>query len=389
MLPFTNGVINMRNGDVLEHSANHRITYTLPYAYDAGADTADIEAFVHNLFEDAPAERAFQTMVGYCLTGETDQKCWWQWFSDSGGGKTSAINILCGAMGKFASRGSVPSDELREGHKFQDIWSDELSSLPRKRLITIEELPPDFSLTALMNQATDGTGDQLLQLGRKGLKHASALKNSAKYWVSSNHVVKVPSSATGMVRRNRGVGLRFRFVEGYDAATAPEKDRPRDEELRTRLLLPAAWPGIAKWMLQGAAAYFAGAPLTCPLFDENTFSLQVRGDPYLEWLSETYTPTVPGEETRLSYNDVVSAYRSAGRGGGGGGGGTVWSSITSLLNTLTDVVRPATWTEHGMVVQGVEGLRARRALDDTWSAEWLEAKRRVQRERAIDHRYRI
>ena len=379
LVPFKNGVLDLRTREMSPHEAKNCLTYALPYPLfdaDFAPDRRvghDMREYVHNLFEDDAAERAFQVMCGYCFTGETTEKAWWQWFSASNGGKTTAMQIICGAMGEFASRGAVPADELREGHKFQDIWADTLSTLPRKRLITIEELPKDFPLTSLMNQATDGTSDQRLQLGRKGIKHAVGATNLAKYWVSSNHVIKIPAGATGMVRRNRGVGLRFRFVDAdtYSAAKSPSRDRPCAPDLVARLLRPENWPVIAAWLIEGAAAYYAGDKLTCPLFDENTFSLRVRGDPALEWLADTYAPCWPSEDSRISLNELVNAYRSAGRGASAA---TAWSSITSLLSTLTDLLLLTSWTEHGTVVQGVEGLRPRRSYDRSWAVEWEAVK---------------
>jgi phage/plasmid-associated DNA primase len=372
VLPTLFGVLDLKTLELRPARDDDFFTYKLPYAWDADADTTDIKAFVHKLYEDEAAERAFQVMWGYLLTGETTEKRFWQWSCPSNGGKTTALMILCGAMGEYASRGVVPCDEIAAGARFQDLWADTLAALPKKRLITIDEIPPAFALhEALFNQATDGTSKQRLQLGRKGVKHSIAAGNHAKYILSSNHVIHVSAGATGLVRRNSGVGLRFRFVEEdtYVEDSAPKADRPRDTELVKRLLEPGAWPGILRWMAEGAAAWYAGEPLTCGLFDESTFSLHVRGDPYLAWLADTYVPTGDGE--RVSHADLVQAYRASGRSASAG---AAYAALTTLLQTMSDFLVPCSWNEHAVVVQGVEGLRLRVATDDTWTEHVKRAK---------------
>ena len=44
-----------------------------------------------------------------------------------------------------------------------------------------------------------------------------------------------------------------------------------------------------------------------------------------------------------------------------------WTAITTLLATVADALPETEWTEHGVLVKGVKGLRLRRSDDETWT----------------------
>lgn len=363
ILSCANGVLELRTLTLVPRTAEHRLTYALPTPYDPAADTSDIETYVRNLYEDPVAERAFHVMAGYYATGETSVKRMWQWSCPSGGGKTSLLLVLCAPLGRYALRGVLPAIELQSGHPFQDRLADALESHPKPRLITVDELKPRFPLAEeLVNQLTDGTDDQRIQLGRKGLKHSLPVANHAKLVLCSNHVIEIPAGATGLSLRNTGIGLRFTFVKGEPVSVL---ERPENPVLKARLLHPSSFAGTLRWLAQGASMFYTReSDLMCLRFEESSFDLRMRGDPYLAWLADTHTPVAEGAE-KVSYDDLVRAYRAAGRAAGTST--SAYTGIKTMLDTMSSVLVPVSWAVFDTVVKGVSHLRERRLEDPSWA----------------------
>lgn len=378
---FENGVLMLDTLCLRPRTREDKLSYTLPYAFDAEASMDDVLEFVTNLYEDGEAVRAFQNMMGYLLTGETRIKRFLQWACPSNGGKTSILDVFSKAMGKYAAVGVVPAEEFAASEKFQERWSEILTDKPSPRWIAVDELKPDMSLNeSLLNIVSDGTATQKLSLGRKHTKHALALVNHAKYTFVTNHVLRVLSASSGTIFRNTSIGLRFTFTPSYDADRAGLMDRPRNPALLARLLTPAAWPGILRFMALGAKRYYvlvdAGEEVQdffmCELFHEETFKLRIRGDPYLNWLSENYVCTGLDHDHAL-LRDLVQKYRMDAPSAG-------TSASASLgLRTSIEAIQVLKFGSHLDVHTGVEqkailGLRERRLGDMGWISSLKHAQ---------------
>ena len=375
---FRNGVLDLRTLELCARTAEHRLTYALPYDWDPDANTTLIETFVHSLFEDKEAERAFQITAGLWFSGDTSQKRFWQWSCPSNGAKTSTLRVLTNPMGKYASVGMIGAEEFGTALKFQDLWYDALAEHPPPRLIAVDEIRPDFPLSEdLLNQATDGSDKCKIQLARKGIKGSVSVKNHAKYLFLSNHVLRVNSASTGLVARNTGHGFRFRFVTPYDKTTAAPNDREADPGLVDALLDPSKFPGIAAWACKGAKLFVDGESPMCPRFEKASFDLHVRGDQMLAWLSEKYVPT--GNDTdKVELDTLVRTYRADYLVTAS----NTMSTMKALMETF-DFILPTTWYFGGAIQKGYAGIRERIEGDPSWVEARALARDKVNALRAL------
>lgn len=381
-MPFENGNVDMRTGELHTRVRTDYITYTLPFDYDPHASTADIKSLIQKLYEDFTSENAFQCLAGYWATGEASIKAFWQVAAPSNSGKTELFTILCDALGRFAARGEVPIGELTDS-KFEDgLWSV-LSRQPPPRLVVTDEVGGDVVFKEpVINGLTDGTARQKMTFNLKGVGPSHLTGNhDACYAILTNHVLRIPASATGMVRRNHAIGLQYTFG---DARVHP-MDRLRDAVLVARLKLPEAWPGILRWLVQGAQSFYALGErvTTCKRFDAASFDLQLRGDPYLAWLASTYSPTGLRDD-KITLDELVRDFKTAAREPAANA--RAFDGLKDLLESMRDYIEPSTWSYLGMEAQGYIGLRPRRMHDFPWAqARYSAMEIALERRRAEEN----
>ena len=356
ILSFRNGVVSLRAGAMRPRQPKELLSYALPYDFNAGASTADMEAWVHNLFEDPVTERAFQATCGYFCTAETSVKAFWQVSAPSNSGKTQTFKILAHALGDYCSVGEVPIHEFTDV-KFEDALYRVLQRRPSPRLIIFDEIGIAVTLKEeLLNQLSDGSEEQRVSLKNKG-KPPESVVNRAKYAFMTNHTLHIPASSTGLVLRDTGFDFKLQFT----AHPVGDHERPRDDVLLEKLLKPEGRAGVAKWLVEGAQRFYADpGAIQCVRFEEASFRLQVQGDPYLKWLAETWTPTGLDED-RISLESLVRLYKDAGRNPATNAG--AYDGLAALLDTMRNFVYSEEWDEWGTLTRGYTGLRKRRHQD--------------------------
>ena len=370
-ISFQNGILDLKTLVLRPRTREDYCSYALPYDYDPEASTEAIREYVHSLYEDSEAETALQTLVGYWMTGQTTEKAFWQISAPPNSGKTTLMNALLSTAGEYFSKG-VPISEMSTGSEFEDGFARVLRGALPPRAILFDEIKSNVTLKEdMINQLTDGKEQQGARFRKKGVDSVSVLhKYHSKLIFISNHALLFPLGADGTSMRSHGIGLRFQFQNADEFSRANVHHRPQNPALCAFLESPAARPGIMRWIAEGSKAFYDGEKLTCPLFDASTFSLQVRGNPYLEWLSKKYFPT--GEIFNTAHRvitdvlvkeyiaDKTSPLTNA----------TAHRGLVALLNSMSDYVSAKPWEQYGLEVIGYTGLRLRKPLDP----EWQEAR---------------
>jgi phage/plasmid-associated DNA primase len=370
VLSFRNGLLQLDTLELAPRTRECFVTYALPYDFDPDANTDDMAKLIHNLFEDEEAERACQVTLGYFITGETYEKAFWQIKAPTHSGKTTLVNIVMRAMGKYASKGEIPISEFSNSN-FEGGFARVLKRLPPPRWLAWDEFGANVQFKEdVLNNATNGKQDQSISFN---IKHKEAeqmpISHHAKYAFFTNHIIQIPASSTGLVSRNTGWGLRFTFVKAPEDGSVPRLhplERFRDPELEARLLSTGsdrAVQGIMRWLVQGAQMYYQRVSLSCPRFKAASFQLQIEGDPYLAWLTTKFIPT-GHEADRLTLDSFVEGFRRDARDVKANP--HAYAGLKDLLDSMFSYVSPVTWQDYSGEQVGYSGIRARRARDINW-----------------------
>lgn len=381
ILSFENGDIDLSTGALQPRTAAMKISSIIPYAYDAAADTAPVEEFMSNLFPDPATYDALHALVGYWASGDTSRKAFDQVIAHANAGKTTFFNVLESALGPYFNR-TFSEEELTVGHDFEDNLAEILSDpCLCVRLLVIDDARKGLLLKGgVVNQLTDGTRHQKIQLKRKHSKSVGTIDTYQGHLIiGSNNPLRFEIGADGTMYRARGVAFTQTF----------------DPTLPSALFLRFADPdlslkqAVARWIVQGAMKHYAGHPKTCPQFERQTFDLRVQSSPYIQWLTENYTLT--GEQPqgpsahRVPIDALVTQFQDSKRFEKKYNGGA-YDGIRAAL----DMFKCVTWTEwndagswDSTLVKGFLGLRPKHGGDVDWLTALPAALAKKQEEQAL------
>ncbi len=399
ILSVSNGVIHFRkegdgawNAHLRERTIEDALSYALPFRIEGDYDTSSIERLVHNLYEDKEAELAFQTLCGYLATGEATEKAFYQIAAPRHSGKTTFFQVLANALGDYVALNTVPISELTSSD-FGGTLANALCAHPPPRIIVCDEISEgkgDGGIElneVIINNLCSGKNTARLTMDKKHKEGVFIQNPQAKLVLLTNHFLRARSSATGLVARIRGIGLRFTFDPDYpaDGVGAHPLSRPRDAELEALLMSDEQRPCILMWVIKGILRYLAGESMTCARFDDSTFELHVKGDLYFEWIVTHYTPTGSTTDT-VPFNTLMTDFKAEGRSPFINGG--AHKGLTAVLKTMRDYIELSTRPVAGFSVTSqpkdmrdfaaagagappatelvVEGIRPRRPDDVNW-----------------------
>lgn len=368
-----NGVLDLRTLTLRPRVEEDFLTFALSYNWNPSADTTAMNEFVMSLFESDEDANAVQCTVGYWLTGLTTIKKFWQIAAPTQSGKTTFFTVLKSAFEDYASMGEVPIEELTTS-KFEDGLVRALDKRPRIRLLIFDEIGDKISFKEdVLNQLTSGKASAKLSLREKQKKPRVASNFYCKLAFLTNHELNLPASATGLVRRNTGWGLKLRFLG--DGEVLGECDRRANSSFEDAVLSDVAIKqGVLKWIAQGAKRFLdeKDACIECPRFVDASFQLHIKGDLYLEWITEVYFPTGSSDD-KEPLDALVRDFRATKRGAKSDD--AAFEGIKAALESMSSYIYPVKYQEYGVLIQGYSGLRKRLFLDADWCSAIDAAKK--------------
>ena len=239
LLNVQNGTIDLRTGDLLAHNKNHYITKLAPVTYDSDADCPRWHAFLDKAFNgDEEMIRYFQKMMGYSLTADTTEKCFFIfWGPDGNNGKTMTINIIRGLLGSDYCV-QIASESLMS-KKSPHIRSD-IARLKGFRFASASETDQQYTFNEALVKVLTG-GDTIT--ARKLYKNEVEFTPEFKLFIATN-----PKPAFN----TRDKALMDRVVIIPFMVPIPREEMNKN---LTRELIDEEGAGILAWAVRGAVAW--------------------------------------------------------------------------------------------------------------------------------------
>jgi putative DNA primase/helicase len=227
-----NGTVDLRTGEVFEHSRERLVTKFVGADFDHWATCPRWEQFLEEILQHEAVRRFVWKAAGYSLTGLTTEHHFMFLYGRGANGKSTFLEILCTALGDYAGRAGT---RLLYTNDHNGTPDDQIAELFGRRLMIGNETQEG----ARMNEGTikDITGGDTLRGCRK-YEHGFSFKSTAKLWLAGNHKPAIRGTDDGIWRRVRLIPFTRQF--------GPED---RDENLRGKLL--EELPGILNWLVQG------------------------------------------------------------------------------------------------------------------------------------------
>jgi putative DNA primase/helicase len=275
MLCASNGVIDLRTGTLRPGNPAENISQQVAVPFDPEAQCPRWQAFLREVFMDDEEVVGFvQRAVGYSLTADMREQCFFLCIGTGSNGKSIFLNALESVIGSYGTRASM---RLFIG----DASEFHMADLAGARMVFASEAKPDTRLNEHVIKAL--TGGETQKAERK-YGHPFTFRPVGKIWLTVNHVPKVVDDSFGFWRRVRLIPFNRTF-------TGSQEDRT----LRDQLAAEAS--GILTWAVYGAHLWQTGH-LNAPYsVTKATDEYQNSEDPLVDFLSDRCVFAQTGIET--------------------------------------------------------------------------------------------
>lgn len=233
-----NGVINLRTGAFHKPNRDDLITKSLGASFDASARCPRWERFVSEIMlGDVEMVDYLQRAVGYSMTGEVKEQCFFFLYGHGSNGKSVFIETIRSLMGSYSARSSRTL--LESSHNGRSEDKSDLARLPGVRLLCASET----SQKGTFNESIlkDLTGGESVN-ARMIYQTAFDFEPRCKIWIAGNHQPRIDGVDYGIWRRVRLIPFEATFT-----------DETKDPGLA--LALRREMSGILNWCIAGAVRW--------------------------------------------------------------------------------------------------------------------------------------
>lgn len=295
LLGASNGIIDLKTGELLKGRPDLYMTKNTPVSYTPGLKNIRWTEFLNFVTDgDEEYQRWLQKAVGYTLTGLVEQDVMFLVYGPPGSGKNTFVETIVNALGTKEYAFSLDSQVLASNDGMSSRTDEYyMAEVRGRRMIWLDELPDGGRMKE--NQVKKMTGSQELQ-GRSPGERPFTFKSQGKLWVTTNHKPIITDDA--MWRRLRPIPL----------LNIPDKP---DSSLKPYLSdLDGGLPAVLSWAVEGAIRYLNSSesdPLGwCTVVKEAAEVYRKNEDRIGIFLDEE-TKDMPGASLRVK--DLFMTYK--------------------------------------------------------------------------------
>ena len=240
-----NGVYDLRNGYFRPHRPGDMMAKVSNVFFDENADCPIFKKFLREITEDNIEKASFlQTLLGYCLTGDTSEECFFILFgSTTRNGKGTLMETFSHLLNGEDGYAVTANPDTFAVHLNRDSRqaSGDIARLKGMRFVNVSEPPKNMTLDAARMKTLTGrdtiTARHLREREIQFIPQFKLLMNT-------NYLPRVNDETIFTSDRVRIVTFDRHFGEG-------ERDPKLKDKLRTR----AEISGIFNWCLKGLERY--------------------------------------------------------------------------------------------------------------------------------------
>lgn len=239
-----NGIINLRNGELLPHDSNFMMSKACLSEYDISRGKP--ERWLRFLDEvtdgDKDLVEYIQRCVGYSISGSTKEQCAYFLYGLGNNGKSTFLDTISELLGNYAANAQPDSLMLHSKFGGSNANSD-IARLKSARFVTSEEPTEGVRLNeGLLKQLTGGSKVTCRFLYGDEFEYTPEFK----IWIATNHKPIVRGTDLGIWRRIKLIPFEVNIP-------SDKVDKNLKYRLRKEFPQILAWAveGCIKWQKEG------------------------------------------------------------------------------------------------------------------------------------------
>ncbi len=238
-----NGIVNLRNGELLPFDGNFAMTKICYAEYDNSGKKPELWLkFLDDVTKgDKELQNYLQKCVGYSLTGSIREQCAFFLYGIGNNGKSTFLDTIADLMGTYAA--NVQPETIMMKKSGDGGANSDIARLKSVRFVTSEEPTEGVRLNeGLVKQLTGGGKVTCRFLYGDDFEYQPEFK----IWIGTNHKPVIRGTDNGIWRRIRLIP--------FEVNIPPEKvDKNLKYKLRKEMPQIMAWAieGCLKWQKEG------------------------------------------------------------------------------------------------------------------------------------------
>lgn len=236
LLNCENGVVNLRTGEIIPHDRSLMLSKNTHIEIDMQNSPKEWLKTLQGIFQEDNGVIAFvKKAIGYTLTGDTREQCFFQCHGNGANGKSVFLNTLNGILGDYAINAQVDS-VLTRGASNSGNASPDIARMNGARFVRTNEPNEGARFNEGLVKQLTGGNDKITARFLYGTDFE--FTPVFKLWIACNYKIGVRGTDKGIWRRMRLIPFEAEF-EG--------KNDDKGLEMRIKQELPQ----ILGWAVQG------------------------------------------------------------------------------------------------------------------------------------------
>jgi P4 family phage/plasmid primase-like protien len=238
ILNCTNGTLDLHTGELLPHTRQDLCTKQVPVAYDPNAPCPVWNQFLNTIMNgDQALVEYLQRIVGYSLTGSTQEQALFIPYGSGANGKSTFTQAILGMLGDYGKKANFDTF-LTSKMKSKGVGNDWARLAGARFVAAVEAEEGERLAEAIIKQAT---GCDTI-VARFLYQENFEFEPQFKLWLATNHKPIIRGSDKAIWRRIRLIPF-----------TVTISDDKQDKNLLQKLMVES--PGILAWAVRGCVQW--------------------------------------------------------------------------------------------------------------------------------------
>lgn len=237
LLNCANGVVDLRNGNIMPHDKNLMLSKNtnVEIATSEGEPKEWLKTLDGIFLHDKSMIEFVRRAVGYSLTGDTKEQCFFQCHGNGANGKSVFLNTLNNILGDYALNAQVDS-VLTRGNSNSGNASPDIARMNGARFVRTNEPNEGARFNEGLVKQLTGGNDTITARFLYGTDFE--FRPVFKLWIACNYKIVVRGTDKGIWRRMRLIPFEAEFEGKND-------DKNLEQKIKAEL------PQILRWAVNG------------------------------------------------------------------------------------------------------------------------------------------